>query len=471
MSGASAAVREVANDGVAVVGAGAVGVCCAIALARQGHRVTLIDPGPPGGAQAASHGNGGWISPASVVPMSLPGLWTRIPGLLADVDGPLTIRARALPELLPWLWRFLRAGSRIEAVEATSATLAVLLRDAPDRHTRLADEAGAGSLIHRAGLLYAYPSDDAWRADGLGWRLRQQQGVAWNRWTRDAAIASTASDATGSAEPAWPTWPAWLSARYRLAAHVPAGAHCSDPGAYVAALARHAQALNVQLLQTQVLGWQRGPNGRLQAVVTSEGSVRCQRAVLAAGIASAGLARLLGNRIPMTSERGYHLVLPIEAKQSPAWRTSFTAPLSVMPSDGRMALTPAAQGLRLAGQVELAQIDDPPDWRRADVLWRHAADSLTDDAWAATGLAAHRRDRVRPPSVPVWMGHRPSTPDGLPVIGACPSCPDVIYAFGHGHVGFASAPITADWVAQIIDSGAVRSDSDAARACAPERFS
>jgi D-amino-acid dehydrogenase len=105
------------GPGVAVIGAGIVGAMVALALLRDGHRVTLIEPGEPGGEQAASFGNGAWLSPASVVPMSTPGLWKRLPGYLSDRSGPLVIRWRALPGLLPWLLRFV-ASARPAAVRA-----------------------------------------------------------------------------------------------------------------------------------------------------------------------------------------------------------------------------------------------------------------------------------------------------------------------------------------------------------------
>ena len=96
---------------VAVIGAGVIGAASALALVRDGHRVTLLDPGPPGGMQSASHGNGAFLSPASIIPVSLPGLWRKVPGFLLDREGPLTIRLTSLPRLAPWLWRFVRAGA------------------------------------------------------------------------------------------------------------------------------------------------------------------------------------------------------------------------------------------------------------------------------------------------------------------------------------------------------------------------
>jgi D-amino-acid dehydrogenase len=249
-----------------------------------------------------------------------------------------------------------------------------------------------------------------------------------------------------------------MSARYQHLVQVPAGAHCSDPGAYVSALVHQAEREGVVHVQGQALGWERHGSQIVGLQVAGHGCVKADRVVIAAGIGSAALARALGDAVPLASERGYHIVLPLRPGDPP--------PLApVMPSDGKMAITLTAQGLRLAGQVELATTDAAPDWRRADVLWRHAARMLSDEAWAATTVAAHRHARTVPPGVARWMGHRPSMADGLPSIGPSRRHPEVIHAFGHGHVGLAAAPITAQWVREWIVAG--EAPHAAAQACRP----
>ena len=155
---------------VVVIGAGIVGAATAVELLRDGHRVTILEPGDPGGEQAASYGNGTLLSPSGVIPISTPGLWKEVPGYLFDPQGPLTIRWRYLPKLLPWLWRFLRAGSTEAKVAATARALRPLVANAPDLHRRLADEAGVGSLITRQGVLFVFPSRADFDADELSWR-------------------------------------------------------------------------------------------------------------------------------------------------------------------------------------------------------------------------------------------------------------------------------------------------------------
>ena len=398
---------------VVVIGAGIVGACTALALLRDGQRVTLVEPEEPGGTQAASFGNGAWISPSSVVPVSMPGLWRKVPGYLLDPTGPLTIRPTALPQLAPWLLRFVRAGSTVARVEATARALRALIADAPARHVALAASIGQPGLVEQRGLIYAYPDRAAFEAEALAWRLRRDNGV---RWTELDAAALRAR------EPA-------LAPRYTFGLHIADGAHCTDPGGYVRALVEHAVALGGVLAHTNATGFEL-ERGRLRAVRTARGPIGCDAAVLAAGIASAPLARAVGDVVPLASERGYHVAIrdPEAAPSTP-----------VMPSDGKMANTVTAGALRAAGQVELANPGSPPDWRRADILLGHLLG--TYPALAREPAAAR---------VSRWMGHRPSTPDGLPVIGPSAASADIVHAFGHGHVGLAAAPITAQMVTDLL---------------------
>lgn len=398
---------------VTVVGAGIVGTCCAIFLQRQGAQVTLVDTGPAGGTQAASYGNGGWLSPASIVPMSMPGLWKKVPGYLLDRSGPLTIRPAALPGLAPWLWRFMRAGASQAKVERTARALNGLLRDAPAQHRALADAAGLGGLVVHNGLLHVYPDQAAFAADALAWKLRRDNGVRWVEWGTEEIRQHVPQ----------------LSGRYRHAAWVVDGAHCVDPGQYVRGLLDYALALGARFVSGQVSGVD------AQGTVFIEGrSLSADKLIIAAGIHSWQLARQLGDEIPLRSERGYH----VEIKAP-----GFELPIPVMPSDGKMANTTTAQGLRFSGQVELAGRDAAPDWRRSDILLKHARQLYPELALLdLTGAGVSH-----------WMGHRPSIADGLPVISHASQTDKVIYAFGHGHIGLVSAPSTAQIVASLVTAG------------------
>ncbi|MDW8443842.1 MAG: FAD-dependent oxidoreductase [Acetobacteraceae bacterium] len=398
---------------VAVIGAGAVGAACALVLAREGHRVVLIEPAKPGGEQAASYGNAGWISPESVVPVAMPGLWRKLPRMLVDPEGPLTIRPPALPGLAPWMLRFLTANATAGRAARTAKALAALLHDAVERHEALAALAGRPDLVTRSGHLYVWRDRTGFEADRFSWALRRAAGLSW---------LELSSDELAQREPA-------LSREWRFGVLVEAGGQVRDPAALVAAFAKAAEDFGADGICARATGF-RLEGGRLRAVETERGAIDADTAVIAAGIGSGALARLAGDRIPLASERGYHVTIsdPEATVRTPVMAAELKAPL-----------TPMEGGLRVAGQVELAAIDDPPDWRRAAILERIAHRLLP-------GLPQPLpRERIA-----LWMGHRPSVADGLPAIGPARASADILYAFGHGHVGLAAAPKTAALVADLI---------------------
>jgi D-amino-acid dehydrogenase len=398
---------------VVIIGAGIVGAACALELLRDGHRVTIIEPGEPGGEQAASYGNGTLLNPSSVIPMSAPGIWKKVPGYLRDPLGPLAIRWRYLPRLLPWLRRFVTAGSTPEKVATIAHALQPLLAEAPERHYALAEEAGVGDLITQQGVLFAYPDRAAFEAEALAWRIRSDNGTRWLELDEDQLRQSE------------PT----LSRTYKFAVLVQENGQCRDPGAYVAALIRHATASGATLLRSKATGF-RIAQKRLRAVLTTDGEIDADNAVIAAGAHSKQLAEAAGDRVPLETERGYHVVIsdPGIAPRYP-----------VMPSDGKMAFAMTPAGLRIGGQVELAGLQAEPNWQRADVLLKFVHKVYPD-------IPAD----LPPERIKLWMGHRPSLPDGLPCLGPASGCADIVHAFGHGHVGLTAGATTGKIVAEII---------------------
>ena len=389
------------------------GAATAVELLRDGHRVTVVEPGDPGGRQSASFGNGTLLNPSSVIPMSSPGLWRKVPGYLSDPLGPLAIRWSYLPRLLPWLWRFIRAGSSEAKIAAIARALRPLLVDAPTLHRKLAEEAGVGELITRQGVLYVFPSRADFDAEGLSWRVRRENGVRWLELNEEELRQQEPS----------------LDRRYKFAVLVEENGQCADPGAYVNALMQHAQSLGATHRRTRATGL-RIEARRLRAVSTDDGEIACDKAVIATGAFSKSLARAAGDRVPLETERGYHVVI-----ENPGIAPRYP----VMPSDGKMGCVMTPQGLRLAGQVELAGLTAAANWQRADVLRNFARKVFP-------GLPAEfPKEQLK-----VWMGHRPSMPDGLPCIGPASGCPDVMHAFGHGHVGLTAGAATARLVADLI---------------------
>jgi D-amino-acid dehydrogenase len=298
-------------------------------------------------------------------------------------------------------------------VAKTAHALRPLVQDAPRLHQALAEQAGVGHLIERRGLMYIYPSRTDFEAERKAWEIRHQVGVRW---------IELDADELRQREPD-------LDRRYGFGIFVDEGGHCTDPGAYVAALIALAQAEGAKLHRDYATGF-RIEAGRLRAVTTGQGEITCDAAVIAAGVHSKPLARAAGDDVPLESERGYHAEISAP-EVAPRY--------GLMPSDGKMSIMRTARGLRCAGQVEIAGIAAAPNWQRAEILKNHL---LSCFPGLPKDIAA---DRIK-----FWLGHRPSMPDGMPCLGPSRASPDVIHAFGHGHTGLVAAARTGEVVAALL---------------------
>jgi D-amino-acid dehydrogenase len=395
---------------IAIIGAGVVGLACATALQMRSHVVTIVDPDPPG--EGCSFGNAGCLSRASCVPLGLPGAWKSVPRWLADPSGPLAIAPRYALRVAPWLWRLHRSTTRTR-VDAIADALHPLLTCTIDRWRPLAERAGVPELIVQNGYAFAYESEAGFRADALGRELRQARGVAIDIVT-GAAIREF--------EPA-------LSPSVTHLVVLPEQGHCPNPLRLSRALASTLREAGATFVATSARGFE-ASDGRVARIVTDAGTIEADAIVVAAGAHSRPLAKMLGADVPLETERGYHAMV-----LSP----SIMPRIPIGSGEGKYIATPMEDGLRIAGTVELAGLEPPPDYRRADVL-------LAGAKRLFPGLACESVER--------WMGHRPSLPDSLPVIGRSPVFTNALFAFGHGHVGLTAAAPTAFLVADLIDGRA-----------------
>ena len=388
-----------------VVGAGIVGVCCAFALLRDGHRVTLIDRDEPG--RGCSYGNGGIIQIGASVPVATPGVLRQVPRMLLDRDGPLVIRWPHLPRLAPYLLRFV-AAARPDRVERISAALAALLDRALDAFRELLDAAGALDAVAGTGELYVYQSERAYRASRSAHEMRRRRGVR---------VEDLSAQEVRRLAPA-------ISSSVRRGVFLPDCATAANPfhltTRLVGAFGRDGGIVvrqNLRDVETAA--------DRRVTLLTDAGRHEVDGLVLATGAWSKRWAAKLGASIPMNSERGYHAMLR---------EPGIELPVPVISGDHRFGITPMADGIRLAGTAELASLEAAPNYRRAEMLIPMARTLFPD-------LRADPHEN--------WMGCRPSTPDSLPVIGRAPRVPDAYLAFGHGHLGLTLGPVTGKLIADL----------------------
>jgi len=410
---------------VVVIGAGIVGVCTAIYLQRAGHQVTLIDRLPPGDPGASSYGNAGSISWSNCVPNAMPGLLWKVPRWLLDRRGPLTIRWRHLPQLAPWLWHFIRSGT-LEKVQRSADALSWLHTPSLELHQELAGAAGVTNLVRDCDYLHVYRDASAQRLSSLEWQLRIERGARVEVLDRQGLLEY---------EP-------MLSARYVQAVRIEKQGYLVDPSALVRAYADSFAASGGLIHQDTVHGFSLS-DARVVGVKTSAGVFNADDFVIAAGAWSRQLMRELGLDLPLDTERGYHVMIP---------NSGVTLSNTVMDTHGKFVATPMAQGLRIAGTVELASADAPPDYRRADMLLEAAKALLPN---------------LQSSNVTRWMGCRPSLPDGLPAIGPLPRHDNVFAAFGHAHTGMVGAPQTGRVIASMLRREPVNFDLSP---FAPNRF-
>jgi D-amino-acid dehydrogenase len=392
---------------IVVIGAGIVGLSCALTLRLRGHEVLLLDR--QGLAAQASRGNAGAYAFSDVLPMASPGILRQVPKWLLDPLGPLALRPGYLLPLLPWLWRFWRASRPVAFAASIRAQVALMQLAAPAT-LRLLDAAGAQHLLRSGGNLHLYESNAEWQASLPGWALRAEHGIAFEHALGAAAIAS---------------WQPGLSPGLVAATFVPGWQTITDPLQLCQAVALAFETAGGRLRQAAVNALQPALD-HVDVVLADRRRVQAQRVVLAAGAWSHHLTRTLGERIPLETERGYNTTLPPGAFDLQR-QLSF-------PGHG-FVLTPIAGGVRVGGAVELAGLQAPPNYRRAAVLLAKAKRFLP-------GLQTTRGTQ--------WMGFRPSLPDSLPAIGPARADTRITYAFGHGHLGLTQSAATAEIVATLV---------------------
>lgn len=391
---------------VTVIGAGIVGICCALYLQREGYAVTVLDPQDPG--EGASKSNAGIISSGACVPIGTPGIVRRVPKMLMDPLAPLAIRWRYLPQITPWLLRFVRASAP-ERVEAISVALKSLLDGVFDSYDPLVASAGAGGLVSPAGLLYVYRNDASFVETNWGLDLRRRRGIHFE---------ILHGKEIEQLEPS-------LGSRFQHAVYYPKTRHTTDPQRLVRALADDFVRRGGRLLREAVTDVEIGGEGP-RALLTTGGRREVDLLVLAAGAWSRPLAARLGGRVPLDTERGYVVMLP---------QPGVSPRIPMISGDHDFAVTPMAGGLRLSGTVELAGLQAPPNYDRARKLMDGARQMFPDLKTEGAGY---------------WMSFRPSMPDSLPVISRSPRYPSVFFAFGHGHGGLTHGPFTGKLIAELV---------------------
>ncbi|MFK3818349.1 NAD(P)/FAD-dependent oxidoreductase [Pseudomonas sp. NPDC089407] len=389
-----------------VIGGGIVGVCCALYLQREGHKVTLIDPAAPGDSTAKW--SCGQMAVSEVIPLSKPGILMKIPGWLLDQKGPLALRPSALPGILPWFLRFL-ACARSSKIHEIAQDMARLTQHVYTDYAPLLDACPDKRLLGDRPILEVFDSPAGLAHERPHLELRKQLGFK-SEELDGAAI--------GDLEPA-------LAGKFQHGLLFPDWRAVSDTEGFIAALTESFIAQGGVRLRQKAVKIDEN-HDRANGVTLADGTrLPADHVVVAAGTGARPFFDTLGVNIPLAGIAGYQAVLPtpdVEIRHS------------VIYADGGFCFAPMTRGLQIGGTIEFAAPGAEPNFKRAEIIMEKARRVLP---------------QLNTQGMEFGVGYRPFLPDTKPVIDRSPRLKNAIMAFGHGQLGLTLGATTGRLVADL----------------------
>lgn len=389
-----------------VIGAGIIGAATAVALQKDGHEITLVDRDQP--CAGASFGNAGAIVNGSCAPTAMPGALFEGIRMLSESESPLSIHPAYCHKIAPWLLRFL-FQSRASAVNRNALHLHALSQHAVASWQHLVNRSELSSLFRATGWLKVYESEITFAGTSKSRRLLDKLGTPYQLLN-----ASEIHDL----EPE-------LAPIFQHGFYQQDCLSITNPERLVKGLVKQfvdSGGVYKQFAASQITVRSNGVE-----LIGQGGNLLADKVVIAAGAWSRSLSSQLGDNIPLDTERGYHLML--------AQSTHSLLSRPVVNGENSFVLSPMETGLRMTAQVEFAGLDFPPNFRKIRNLLPLAQRMLP-------GLDIREKS--------AWMGFRPSLPDSLPVLGFSSKSKNVLYAFGHQHLGMTLAAISGQIIADLI---------------------
>ena len=398
------------DKNIAIVGAGIVGACCAAHLSACGAKVTVFDRSMPGLA-GPSRGNAAHIAASAIFPLASPGIILEALPMLLDPKAPLKMPLGQWPKLMPWLVSFMLNANHRTYRENINK-LGEFNRDAHLDTEQLYQTAGLSDCLRRDGALYVYESRASLQKSHQEFAARRRFGFdcqalsAEQLYQLEPGLAKIFSG--GYLLPQWMT--------------------VGDPKKVVSGLMAYCTGQGGQFVCEEISELTSSGHG-VKVCFKNGNSAGFDQAIVAAGLHSTPLVKKLGQKKLLTAERGYNLTYT---------RPGVAVNRAIMFADRGVVATRVDDGLRIGGWAELVSDDIP-----VNQAYFSRINAIARELFPALNTTEHYP----------WMGARPSTPDSLPVVERSEADANIVYAFGHGHLGLTQGATTAKKVAQLLAPG------------------
>ncbi len=391
---------------VAIIGAGIQGVCNALFLQKKGIDVTLFDKDEPG--CAASYGNAGHFSPYASLQLNRSDVLSDVPAMLLSSRGPLALKWNYFLKMLPWFSKYIMSCSEKKMMH-TAKYMHQILDISLDAYDELFADINLEGLVEKKGIMYV------WEKKGIKSRkieidIREKLGVK-----QKILNPKEVHDLEPNLKPFYDGGVFYEYAR-----------HARNPKKIIEKLFADFLKKGGKFKKTNINNI--NFEDQKPILITESGKLLFDKVVIACGAFSKKLTDKLDEKIPLDTERGYH----IHFKN---YSNLLSRP--VVWADRGFGITPMEQGLRVVGTVEFGGLENPLSKSRIKNLILNAKDMLN-------GLPENEDHEDE------WLGFRPTLPDFLPVIGKSKNYNNVYYSFGHHHLGWTLGAISGKIVSKMI---------------------
>jgi D-amino-acid dehydrogenase len=395
---------------IAVIGAGIIGINCAIELQSRGYQVTLVDKADAG--EGCSKANAGHFATEQVFPLAEASILLQLPKMLLDPLGPISLSVKHIPKALPWFIKFISNMFSSKRKHNTNA-LKSLNQHAINYYKPLLKAAGIEYLLTEKGSLLVFENTPLRNINKI-YQAYKSNGVKVKLLNKEQTLLLEPN----------------LNNSIQYSLYFTDVAHTVNPLELCQKLAEYARTIGCQFKRFDM----KTINHLESQVDISDGnnSVTYDHIVIATGAWSEPLLNQLNYKLPIEAERGYSLDLSDQTKEQ------LNRP--VASAERRFIITPMSHGLRLAGTVEFAGLNQAANMKRATMLFKNAQYVLAK----LPELSENKNQG--------WLGFRPSLPDSLPVICNAPNHQNITFALGHQHLGLTLGAITGKLVGQVISN-------------------